>query len=268
MQYGLINLTVAQGKRLIAKAAAQLPQVQHALVKGTIIIAGGTTNGYIAEELAKVSLDKQLYTAGVICQGRFCVTPEQERLPPLVLVKGQVAEQSWTEALASLTKGDIFFKGANALDTKGNVGILLGSPTGGTIGRAYGVLAARGIELIVPVGLEKLIPSVPEAASMLGLNRLDISWGLPSGMQVISGATVITEDKALSFLSGCQVRAVAAGGLDESAGSVCLAYSGPKPAFLKAQSMLDSIKGEPPLTGHARKCPCSVYCHHGRYITG
>lgn len=268
MQYGLINLTVAQGKRLIAKAAAQLPQVQQALEKGAIIIAGGTTNGYIAEELTKASLEKQLYTAGVICQGRFCTTPEEERLAPLVLVKGQVAEQSWTEALETLTKGDIFFKGANALDPQGNIGILLGSPTGGTIGRAYGVLSARGIELISPVGLEKLIPSVPEAASMLGLNRLDSSWGLPSGMLSITGATIISEDTALSFLSGCQVRAVAAGGLDESAGSVCLAFSGSEQAFFMAQSMLEAVKGEPPLTGHARKCPCSVYCHYGRYITG
>jgi hypothetical protein len=44
-------LTVAAGKRLIAKAVASLEQVRFALENNTILILAGTTNGYVAEEL-------------------------------------------------------------------------------------------------------------------------------------------------------------------------------------------------------------------------
>ena len=46
----LISLTVSEGKRLIGKAVAALPQVQAARKQGKLIIATGITNAYVAEE--------------------------------------------------------------------------------------------------------------------------------------------------------------------------------------------------------------------------
>ena len=44
-------VSVAAGKRLIAKAVLELPQLKQALRENTVVITAGTTNGYIAEEV-------------------------------------------------------------------------------------------------------------------------------------------------------------------------------------------------------------------------
>ena len=49
VQSGAI-LTVAESKRLIAKAVAQMPIVKNALENGMVIVIKGTTNAYVAEE--------------------------------------------------------------------------------------------------------------------------------------------------------------------------------------------------------------------------
>lgn len=46
-----VNLTVSEGKRLIAKGIMAMPSVKEKLEKGMIIVTKGTTNTYIAEEL-------------------------------------------------------------------------------------------------------------------------------------------------------------------------------------------------------------------------
>ena len=45
------SLTVTEGKRLIAKAIASLPEVRHALGEGLILLKGGTTVSALSEEL-------------------------------------------------------------------------------------------------------------------------------------------------------------------------------------------------------------------------
>ena len=51
MVQGGVTLTVAESKRLIAKAVAQMPIVKNALENGMVIITKGTTNAYVAEEI-------------------------------------------------------------------------------------------------------------------------------------------------------------------------------------------------------------------------
>lgn len=264
MKRGMVTLSVAEAKRLIAKGVASLPQVQKALAGGSIIIAGGTTNAYVAEELTGQNLDKAKYTAGVIYNGRCCVTPAATRIDPLVLIKGKVHSCKWTDALADMGTGDVFIKGGNAFDCNDYVGILLGSPTGGTIGAAIGSLSARGIELITPIGLEKLIPSVPEAISNLGIGSMDYSRGMQCGMQLIKGATVLSEDKALSLLSHCRVTVAAKGGNGSSIGSTTLTFSGTASEFRHALAVLDSVLGEKALSMTTRDCPCPKPCDFGK----
>ncbi|MFN3422082.1 MAG: hypothetical protein ACK40X_10210 [Armatimonadota bacterium] len=62
------------------------------------------------------------------------------------------------EAVKQMKRGDVFIKGANALDYKRKVaGILVGHPEGGTIGATTGTVIARRIEFVIPVGLEKQV---------------------------------------------------------------------------------------------------------------
>src|SRR5690554_4518974 len=267
MKQGMTTLSVAEAKRLIAKGVAALPQVQAALRQGTIIIAGGTTNAYVAEELSGIKIDKGRYTAGVIAGGHCCVTPAESRWQSMVLQKGQQVQLPWIQALEELKPGDIFVKGGNAIDSDGNLGILLGNSRGGTIGKALGAISARGIEIVVPVGLEKFIPSVPAAAASLGSERINYSRGMKCGMQVITGATVVREDTALGLLSGCMVTVAAKGGIGISAGSTTLAFSGEEPKFQQALSILASVLGEKALKVETQKCPCQYPCDFGKGIT-
>lgn len=264
MKYGMVTLSVAEAKRLIAKGVAALPQVREAMKQQMIIVARGTTNAYVAEELTGHKIDKTRFTAGLICAGRCCVTAGATRLEPLVLKNGQSVPTNWLEALDQMRHGDIFIKGGNALDREDNVGILLGRAGGGTIGSALGSLSARGIELVAPVGLEKLVPSVPAAASFLGVGRMDYSRGRQCGLQILTGATVVTEDRALALLSGCQVSVAAKGGVGSSAGSTTLAFAGHSEEFRQAIAILDSVLGEETLIINSRECPCQNPCDFGR----
>ena len=52
----LIILTSAESKRLIAKDVAATREVKDALKSGLIIFARGTTNAFVAEEIAHAKL--------------------------------------------------------------------------------------------------------------------------------------------------------------------------------------------------------------------
>ncbi|MGE5404652.1 MAG: hypothetical protein ACM3PP_06910, partial [Candidatus Saccharibacteria bacterium] len=194
-------LPPASAKRLIAMGVARMNIVKEALADGRIIVAGGTTNGFVAEAITDLKIEeKARYTAGIICDGRTCISDQDLRIAPLCLDKGQPVDIPWEEFLQGFSKGDVFIKGANALDHKGRAGVLLGSPTGGTIGAALGVLAARGCHLVVPVGHEKLIPSCTAAANILGTMKVDHSLGMRTGFIMLPFGEVVTEIQALEKL--------------------------------------------------------------------
>ena len=65
VQAGMI-FTVAESKRLIAKAVVQMPIVKKALKSGTVIVTKGTTNTCIAEELLGKSIEPGAYMYGRI----------------------------------------------------------------------------------------------------------------------------------------------------------------------------------------------------------
>lgn len=257
-------LTVAASKRLIAKGVAALPEVKLAKEHGRLIIGNGTTNAYVAEELLGKDIDKTLYTAGVITGGRYCATSSTERLAPICFESGSVAKRPWGEILADFDQDDVFIKGANAIDTAGNAGILVADKNGGTVGKALGPVLARGGHFIIPVGLEKLIPSVPKAAQVMGIKRHDISLGLGSGMIVVSQGHVITELEALHILFGVQATLVSSGGVAGSEGAVGLVVEGNEHQIEDCMALINRIKGEPAIKeGHKRPCSpqCDSYCH-------
>lgn len=236
-----------ESKRLIAKGVVALPEVKRALNKGYIIVARGSTNAYVAEELLKERIDKGRYIAGLIYQGRLQALPEAQRLPIIILKDGKRADISFEEALQALGKGDVFIKGGNALDPQGNVGILMADPEGGTIGQALGIITARGAHYIAPIGLEKLIPKVAEASRILGINTVDYATGNKVGLMPVSNAKVVTEIEALKILFGVEVVHIASGGVGDSSGSVVLAVRGDDDKVKEAIELIEKLKREEPL---------------------
>ncbi len=243
----LAVLTPAESKRLIAQAVAALPEVRQALENGRLIIGNGTTNAFVAEEILGLTVPKMRYAAGIVIDGRLSVTDGSQRLLPFVSVKGKRVDTPWNAVLRDFEAGDVFIKGANALDHHGVPGVLVGSPEGGTVGASLGILSARGCHLIVPVGLEKLVPSVMEAARHAGIGRFQQATGLPAGLIPLPSATVITEIQALQLLAEVQAWHIASGGIAGSEGAVVLAIEGEQAQVEKAFSLIESIKGEPPV---------------------
>ncbi len=256
----LIALTPSESKRVIAKGVKKLEEVQRALKQGTIIIGLGTTNAYVAEEiLSELSgankIDKQRYAAGVITDKGTCVVAKEEREKDVIIKDGVVSSEGSIEnAIEELSAEDVFIKGANALDAYGNAGILLAHTAGGTIGSAIGTVMARGVNFIIPVGIEKMIPySITAAAKRVGKGRFFKSVGMPVGLIPVYG-TVITEIEALILLGAEDAFTIGAGGVAGGEGSVVICAEGSAESMDDLMRVITQIKGEAPVNVMSVTC--------------
>jgi len=241
-------LTVAESKRLIAKGVAAHSLVKQALEKGTVIVARGSTNGYVAEELLGEPMDKLAFLTGhTLPRGYAGPAQRPSSRGEIVIRRGEVvAGLPLAQTVADLQAGDVFIKGANALSPdRRRAGILVGSPTGGTIGAFLPTITERKAHFIAPVGLEKLVASDLPAVSQLIVGDGGGRDAVPD-LWVIDTATIITEIEALELLTGAVCHHLASGGIGGAEGSVRLLVSGDERAMGKARRVLDSIAGEPP----------------------
>ncbi|MBU4075331.1 MAG: hypothetical protein KKI06_01215 [Euryarchaeota archaeon] len=172
-----ITLTPGESKRIIAMGVKKLPVIQQALRKGIILITLGTTNAYVLEELTGKKVDHNRYAAGII-NGTAAVVPQDKRLPMVALKNGK--ETASDGIINEMTSSDVVIKGANALDPDGIAGVMMANPVGGTTGALIGTIMAKGINLVIPVGLEKSIPySVLDISKRIGIQRCIKATGLP-----------------------------------------------------------------------------------------
>jgi hypothetical protein len=239
-----VVLTVAQSKRLIAKGVARYEPVRRALERGTVAIPKGGTNAYVVEEILGRPIEKHRYVlgqvlpAGVSREGLLA-----SDIPDVVLIKGKPAEGlRATDAVAEMKAGDVFIKGANALNYAARTaGLLIGHPTGGTIGAVIGTLVARRIRLLIPVGLEKSVPTdIAEASRRLGAEE-----GQGPSLWPLHG-DLFTEIEALRVLCGVEALPIAAGGVAGAEGAVWLACFGRAEQLDAVRALADELSNEPP----------------------
>lgn len=249
-----------ESKRLIGRAVARLPEVQHALAEAQILIAHGSTNVYVAEEVLGYCPERDKYASGQVINGTLCQTESSEKPPILRLVKGEPVPPVPTmdETLAGWDDRCVFIKGANAVDPEFNAAIFNAHPGAGTIGFAFGKICGMGIPLIVPVGLEKLIPSVKQASTQLGHARVDYFNGQKIGMLPLINAKVITEIQAFEILFGLPAVHVGGGGVSGSEGTVVLSVNGEDAVVEAAIEEFNAIKGEPPLELQKALCETCI----------
>jgi len=246
----LVVLNPAESRRLLAKATIATPEVQNAWKSGMIIIGRGITNAYVMEELFGIKIEpKAGQTAGLISHG---ITNANAGPPPCtwhVIRNGKVVEGADSNVeILNFGPEDVFIKGANAVDTQGNAGIFAASLKGGTIGMCWPIVTPRGSHLIIPVGLEKLVPSVFEAAKHTGIYHFKYSLGVPARIMPVEMAKVITEIEAFGILAGVRAYHVASGGVGGSEGAVVLTLEGDEERVTKAFEIAKSVKGEIPVT--------------------
>lgn len=246
----MVVLTPAESKRLLAKAIVALPEIQSAYKNGMIIIARGITNAFVTEELFGLQIEpKAGQTVGLVCNG---ITDANSGPPPCtrhVVRQGKVVEGADSNVeILNFGPEDVFIKGANAVDGEGNAGIFSSSVKGGTIGMAWPIVTPRGCHLIIPVGLEKMVPSVIEAAKHSGIYHFKYSTGLPARLIPVPMGKVVTEIQAFAILAGVRAYHMGSGGVGGSEGAVILALEGDEASVEKAFELVKSVKGEPLVT--------------------
>jgi hypothetical protein len=254
----LFTLTPAESKRLIGKAVAAMPEVLKAKKEGYLIVGRGSTNAYIAEELMNQSMEKEKYVAGQIIKGVLCALHQGIRIQPVTFYKNEVLNVDPTTLIGKLGSEDVLLKGANAVDHNGNIGIVMASPVGGTIGQFYMAMKAQGAQIIYPVGLEKLIPSVELAAKFGGRLNLGRTIGARVGIVCVAGGKVITEIEAIHSLFGVSAVHFASGGYGGAEGAITLLVDGDDDKVNRCLDFIETIKGEPPLPiakGPCKTCP-------------
>jgi hypothetical protein len=258
----MVTLTSEESKRLIAKSIAQMDPVQRAKKEGLIGFSLCTSCGYVIEELlGERSINLSAYCSGFIYSGGSCDVPanRQERL--LLLDRGQkrwlnFSQENLTGYMDQMDADDVIVKSGNLIDPEGNVGVLVSSPDGGEAGDYLPHILARGIQLIVPMTLNKTVPfPLTAVIPHMGIYkfRRDRVHGMSCGMMPLPGE-VITEVEAFQSLFGVRALPVAMGGVGSGAGSVTLMLMGQDEAVEEAWQTVSGIKGEPPLANLFSRC--------------
>lgn len=242
-----VVLTVSESKRLIARGVASLPFIQEKMQQGIIVVTSGSTNAYLYEELTGQTIDKRAYLTGRTTPAKAKAAWGVEPLADLVLVDGKPDPSlNRFTALEKMQQGDVYVKGANALNYGvGVAGIAIGHPTGGTIGGAIGSIIAKKLRLLIPVGLEKEVPfDIAEASALIA--EPDERLGPVHALWAVSGL-IYTEIEALEELAGVEVYPVGAGGIAGAEGGLRLLVVGTPETVRAAVEIVEGIQGEPPI---------------------
>lgn len=245
-----IILTSSQSKRLIARGIAAYEPVRQALRNGIVVVGRGTTNGYVAEELTKKPFERAKFVAGRTAPAGVDSARISSDSPEVVIEKGQSNGMTLTEALGRMKTGDVFLKGANAINYDlGQAAVQIGHPTGGTMAAVLGTLVSKRIRLIHPAGLEKSVPGDLAATARRIAEDGDLK-GAGWGIWVTHGE-LFTEIEALETLFDVEAVPCAAGGILGAEGAVTIAVFGSSGELDSMLMLVREIQKEPPFGAQA-----------------
>lgn len=283
-----VTLTTVESKKLIAKGVSQISSLKEALEKGLVVIHPSSTTYFLLEELTGIK-PEGVWVCGAIFPKGMCISYERQQtayLKPIELQKKSdpgeflhtwVLERGVFKTgiplkiiLGKMTKNDVYIKGANAIDRDGRVGVLYASKGGGTIAKVISESKKKGFHIILPVGVEKLIPgSLFDAVKAASRKRTEFAMGIPVGLIPVSGQ-VVTEVEAIGLISDAKAVVVACGGLAGAEGATTLVIIDTEKKVRKAFEAIQACKGAtlPPI--HPTDCSICFYptCHYrGKRIT-
>lgn len=245
-----VTLTPAEGKRLIGKAIGKMKIVQEALKNGIILISRSSTCAYVLDELTDIKVDIGKYVCGFVHRRGTCLTNRLKRLPKMAIINGEVKQlgnpsaKALKEFVNTMNENDVFIKGANLVDPMWRAAIFAGALEGGYYGAVEKELITNKVNLLIPVGLEKFIPTpIERAAETAGILKVDYSMGMPVNVVPLHG-TVITEVQAIKTLFGAEAVPIGAGGVSGAEGSVTMVITGEKQQIERAKGSIMGIKGE------------------------
>jgi hypothetical protein len=242
------SLTVAESKRLIAKGIANYPPVKEKMKSGSIIIARGTTNSYIAEELLGIDVIPGEFVTGRIKPKKNLVGElAKTKVSEMVVVDGKYdASITYKQGLLRAKEGDIIFKGANLVNPSlRQAATCIGSPTGGTVGAFLPFVKEKNLRVIIPVGLEKQVSYDLNVLSRNAKNAKSSNKKVPL-LNVYNDSDIFTEIEAIKTVANVDVFQIASGGVLGAEGAVSLVVRGDKEEVDKAMALIESVQGELP----------------------
>lgn len=239
-----VRLTVSESKRLIAKGIAANKEIQNRLKHGMVIITLGTTNTYIAEELAGLQAPRGSFVTGrIFPASKEDFAKDLTRHPEIVMIDGKVTDLSYADALARMKPEDIVLKGANMLNyAKRQAAVCTGAPDGGTVARLRKYTDQGKGRWIIPIGLEK-----ETTQDLFELQKLVNNSAHRDKSTVrlnASQGNVYTEIEAIKEFADIDVFITAKGGVDGAEGGVSLLLCGSNTEVQKAQKVIQAILGE------------------------
>ncbi|WP_342990232.1 MULTISPECIES: hypothetical protein [Bacteroides] len=239
------RLTVSESKRLIAKGIAANKDVKDRLENGIVIITLGTTNTYLAEELAGLSAPRGSFVTGrIFPSSKEDFARGMKRQSEIVLMKGKPADISYADALARMNAKDIVFKGANMVNyAKRQAAVCVGAPDGGTVAKLRKYTDEGKGRWIVPVGLEK--ETTQDLFEIQKITNGDIQRGKGTVRLNVTQGNIYTEIEAMKEFADVDVHITAKGGVDGAEGGVSLLICGTKAEVEKAENIVKQLQGEP-----------------------
>ena len=148
----------------------------------------------------------------------------------MVVVEGGVVRDAYEDIEGLLdklsAKSDIAVISPNAFDAYGAAATMAGRPGGGPPGAIWAGIRARGVQLILPAGLEKMIPGrIVDAVRAAGQQRMDLAMGACVGLMPIFGR-IITEIHACLALGAVHATVIGRGGINGAEGATTLVVEG------------------------------------------
>ncbi|RLB04620.1 MAG: hypothetical protein DRG59_10045 [Deltaproteobacteria bacterium] len=251
-----ISLTPAESKKLIAKSLMELDYLREALKNGIVLVHPSSTTYFLYQEITG-TLPSENWVCGVVVQKGACINRDMldeliidtikgvSKYPFWIFEKGKLLEKfvPISKLVEMMGEGDVYVKTGNAVDCNGNVGVLVGAPDGkGTVGKLYEASKKKGFRVLIPIGLEKLIPSVEVASRTTNPAKVRYSTGMPLKLFPIKGH-VVTEIEAVFLLTGAKATPIAGGGLSGAEGSMTLVVEGSDEQLELLKKIVLEIKG-------------------------
>lgn len=238
-------LTPAAGKALIGKAVAALPDVQAAVREHMVVVVAGTTNAPVAYELLKSIGAEEGFAAKNFFRGLTVpagTNTKSEFLGDVVIRKGEwLKGKTLYDVADEMGKGDIYFKGANAVNLiDGEAGVLLGNPVAGTVIPIFTAVYGKRAKLYIPVGVEKRVDE--PIGRLVDLINDAQTTGLR--MAPLPGE-IVTEIEAIRILSGAETTLAGSGGVLGAEGGAYFVAEGTEEELSTLNQVLDEVKKEP-----------------------
>ena len=261
-------LVPTEAKRLIAKGVVATDAFQRALESGIVVIHPSSSTVFMLEELGIPLAPSTMWICGLTVPKGLCASAQilleattmqkydpQKYSHQWVLKKGEFLEKvALKEILQEMKAGDVYVKSPNAMDSTGHAGILFTAQGAGTIGLVMKARKKQDFTIMLPTGLEKLIPGpIKKIAAESSRQAMGFCTGTPCGLMPIEGE-VVTEIEAVKALTGAQAIPVAAGGVGGAEGATILVINGTDDQVRRTAELLAEIKGSklPPL--HLLEC--------------